>query len=612
MRTETTTPDRLELLKIAKEWGWTTPPDEVLATAKHAHQAKNQRCGDFLVSMGYVTAEQSERFLASKPKDKQTASWFAEQGGVQIPLDRVLALINRYAFYDSLAALTIHPCMSKEDVIKHSDQIDCAVMLIENEVPVVVFASFAALVRYESLGRDERMKDPILKHVEEPRLAVAVRDEISAVLMELREHDASSASESSNIWIAQSADSNNSPESREVTRLLDHALALGVTDIAFKPFRNGSIQVLMRRFGQMIPPKVGSGTLSADLAAKMISLMQSKSGANPTNTTQRDPTDGQITYRSSAGNAFLRLNFIPLNHLGERRNLTSVSTRLLSTVETSISLSDLKIAPTVIEEVNFAMQVSQGLVMVVGPTNSGKSTLMAGAIGAHVNMFGDTQKRLEVADPIERFLYGITQINKRKDKEFGELLKAVRRHDPDMLSIGEVRDEETAFACVDVASTGQLVTSTLHANSALMGLDVLMSKTPLENRFQLIDSLSLFISQRLVKELCNCSIKTPPTAREHALFSRYIDHVGEDAEIPAYLAKAKPGGCEVCKNDGYLGMVPMNEVLPFTRAVKDLCIELMGGKNTRKQINAARKLTLLQSGMALLKDGRIELSDILV
>ncbi len=613
MQPHTNSSDKPELLAIAKAWGWTTPPDDVLDIAKQAKAARDMRAGDFLVSMGYVTTEQSERFLASKPKDKQTATWFAEQGGVQIPLDRVLALINSYAYYDSLRSLTIHDGMNNQDVIKQADLLDCALMVIENVVPVIVFSSFKALIRYQSLGRDEKMRDPMLRLVEDPQLAVAARDEISAVLGELRNTDASGSSDSSNIWVAQSAESDSAQESREVTRLLDHALVIGATDMAFKPFRNGSVQVLLRRFGQMIPPKNGSGVIGADLAAKMISLMQSKSGANPSNTTQRDPTDGQITYRSSIGNAFLRLNFLPLNHLGERRNLTSVSTRLLSTVETSISLSDLKVSEMVIEEIKFAMQMSQGLFVVCGPTNSGKTTLKDGAIGTHVDMFGDTQKRLEVADPVERFLFGITQINKRKDRPFGEILKAVRRHDPDMLSIGEVRDEETAFACVDSASTGQLVATTLHSNSALMGLDVLLSKTPAANKFQLVDSMSLMISQRLIKELCpHCCIKERPTAKEHGLFTRYVEHIGEKVEIPALIAKAHPDGCSVCRNDSYMGMVPMNEILPFTQEVKDLAIELLGGKNTRKQINAARKLTLLQSGMELLAAGRIELRDLFV
>lgn len=613
MQPQNNSTDKPELFAIAKEWGWTTPPDDVLAIARQAKAAKDKRAGDFLVSMGYVTAEQSERFLASKPKDIQTATWFAEQGGVQIPLDRVLALINGYAYYDSLSSLTIHEGMSSLDVIQQADLNNCALMVIENTVPVVVFSSFTALLRYRSLGRDEKMKDPILRQVDVPQLAVAARDEISGVLMTLRGADASGTSDSSNIWSAQSAESESSQESREVTRLLDHALSLGATDIALKPFRNGSVQVMMRRFGQMIPPKVGSGTLGAVLAGKMISLMQSKSGANPANTTQRDPTDGQITYRSSNGNAFLRLNFLPLNHLGERKNLTSVSIRLLSTVETSISLADLKISQLVIDEIRFAMQMSQGLVMVVGPTNSGKSTLTSGCIGAHVEIFGDTQKRIEVADPIERFLFGITQVNKRKNVPFDEILKAVRRHDPDMLNIGEVRDEETAFACVDAASMGQLVTTTLHANTALMGLDVLLSKTPVANRFQLIDSLSLILSQRLVKNLCpHCRIKDSSTAKQRGLFSRYVDHIGESAELPSYLYRANPEGCEECRHDSYIGMVPLNEILPFTRKVKDLAIELLAGSNTRKAINAERKLTLLKSGMELLRTGHIELGDLLV
>lgn len=609
-------------MEIARRWGWTNPPQEVLRIAQQASEAKNMKSGELLVALGIVTNEQKDRILATKPKDVQTVSWFAQQDNLSVPMERILALINGYAFYESLPQLSIHPCMQNKDIVKHAEELDAAIMYIEETTPVVVFSTFSALLQFRSLGRGDRMQNAILRNLkEEPLLAVGGRDEISVVLKSYRMEDTGGSMESANVWNAEAAENKGNQENREITRLLDHALRQGATDISFKPFRNGQIQIQIRKYGQMISPKAVSERMSSELASKMISLLQAKSGANPTNTTQRIPTDGQITYRSAVGDAFLRLSFIPLNHLGELRNLTSVSMRLLPRKIESISLSDLHLSDSrLVEQIQFAMQMSQGLVLVVGPTNSGKSTTVAGCIGEHVRIYGDSHKRVGLEDPIERFLYGITQINvppknavENDSERFSIILRAIKRHDPDMVFIGEVRDKETAELCVATASTGHLVLSTLHANHTVMGFDVLAKTIEPDKRFQLIESMSMIISQRLVKELCpECRQLSETSDEDRKIFNRYLALLGETTELPETLAHANPAGCDSCAHDGYVGLLPINEVLPFDRKVKDAAIEMLSGQNRRRELAEARTITLLQSGMILLREHRIELGDLLV
>ena len=613
--------DTAQIAKIANDWGWKNPTAEILTLAGQAHEAQRMKSADVLVALGIVTREQRDRLLESKPNNVQTLTWFAQQDNISVPMERVLALMNGYASYDFLSRLSIHPCMQLKDVIKHAEELDAAIMLIEETIPVVVFSTFSALLQFRSLGREERMQSPILRNIDEvPHLAVGTRDEISAVLKTLRSDDTTGSIESANVWNAEAAENKSKPENREITRLLDHALKQGATDIAFKPFRSGEIQIQLRKYGEMISPKVVSDRMNADLGSKAISLLQAKSGANPTNTIQRIPTDGQITYRSAVGDAFLRLSFIPLNHLGEMRNLTSVSMRLLPKSESSVSLDDLKLDASVVDQIHFAMRMSQGLVLIVGPTNSGKSTTVAGCIGEHIKIFGDKQKRLSVEDPIERFLYGITQINvppenaaNQADERFGVILRAIKRHDPDVLNIGEVRDKETADLCVAAASTGHLVLSTLHANHTVMGFDVLAKTIEPDKRFQLVESMAVIIAQRLVKELCpHCRHIAEPTEEERRVFAYYLRTVGEEAELPDTLASADPVGCDECGHDGYIGLLPINEVLPFDRKVKDAAIELLSGLNRHKVLADARTITLLKSGLALLRDHKINLNDLLV
>lgn len=610
-----------ELVQIARGWGWDNPTPEILVVAQQARESKNMMSAEFLVFLGIITSEQKDRLLATKPSNVQTIAWFAQQDNISVPMERVLALMNGYAFYESLPQLSIHPCMQKKEVIKHVEELDAAIMMIEETVPVIVFSTFSALLQFRSLGRAERMQNAILLNIRgNLQLAVGARDEISAVLKAVRSDDPGGSIESANVWYAEAAENKNKPENREITRLLDHALKQGATDISFKPFRSGEVQIQLRKFGLMISPKVVNSRMNAELGSKIISLLQAKSGANPTNTIQRIPTDGQITYRSAVGDAFLRLSFIPLNHLGELRNLTSVSMRLLPRSESSVSLGDLHLNVSVVDHIHFSMRMSQGLVLIVGPTNSGKSTTVAGSIGEHVQIYGDSQKRLGVEDPIERFLYGITQINapsanavKQSDERFGIILRAIKRHDPDMIFIGEVRDKETAELCVDSASTGHLVLSTLHANHTVMGFDVLAKTIEPDKRFLLVESMSMIIAQRLVKVICpHCRQVSETSDEDRKDFAQYLDTLGEEAELPAKLARANPKGCGQCGEDGYVGLLPINEVLPFNRKVKDAAIEMLSGINRRQVLADARTITLLQSGLALLREFKIELNDLLV
>lgn len=608
-----------ELLHTARGWGWQKPTPGILEIARQARHANKTKSSQLLVDIGVVTEDQKTRWLATKPGDVPTLAWFADQESSVAPyVERVQALKAGHPFYEILSVLTIHPCMQDATIAARADELDATVMLIEETVPVIVFSTFASLMKFSSMGRADRQRDPIRRTLgSDIQIAAGARDEISAVLTAARTADDSlGSSESANVWSAAAAENQSTPENREITRLIDHALTQGATDIALMPMRNGEIQVQMRKYGEMISPRSVPGRMSADMGRQVVALLQSKSGANPTNTVQRSPTDGQITYRSGSGDAFLRLSFIPLNHLGEMRNLTSVSIRLLPRAETNVSLNELRMDSLVIEQIRFAMRISQGLVLVVGPTNSGKSTTVAGAIGQHVSLFGERRKRLSVEDPIERHLHGVQQYNApihlKETERFEVILKAFKRHDPDLIWVGEVRDKVTADICVSSASTGHLVLSTLHANDTVMAFDVLAKTVDPDKRFQLIEAMSLVISQRLIKEICpHCRTIEEPTIEEKQLFSQYTDRIGEKGELPSTIASANPAGCSHC-DEGYIGLLPLNEVLPFGRAAKDAAISMVSGENSRERLASLRTLTLLQSGLALLAAHQVDLDAILV
>jgi type II secretory ATPase GspE/PulE/Tfp pilus assembly ATPase PilB-like protein len=612
--------DDMEILKIAHGWGWKNPTAEVIEIARQAYKAKNTRSAQLLVDMGIVTEERKSKLLATKPANVQTITWFAQNDPVVAPyVEQILALKFGYPYYSNLSILSVHHCMTNDKIIARADELDAVVMLIEETTPVVVFSRFTSLIKFRSLGRSDRLNDPIIRALgDDLYLAIGPREEISTVLKTVRSNnDATILVEAANVWSSASSENMVSPVNREITRLIDHAITYGATDIALKPLRNGDLQVQIRKFGEMVSPKAVSDRISANMARQIVALLQAKSGANPTNTILRVPTDGHITYRSSSGDVFLRLSFIPMNHLGELRNLTSVSIRLLPRTESSVSLYDLRLDQHVIDQIRFAMQISQGMVLVVGPTNSGKSTTIAGAIGEHVRLFGDRQKRLSIEDPIERFLYGVQQYNapqhiKDEAQRFEVILRAFKRHDPDMIWVGEVRDRVTADLCISAASTGHLVLSTLHANDTVIAFDVLAKMIEMEKRFQLVETISLLISQRLVKEVCpHCCRIEAPTDDERRIFRQYLKMIGESAELPEKVAHANHEGCNRCYL-GYVGVLPINEVLPFDRTTKDVAIELLEGKGGRDALAKKRTLTMTESALKLLAQHKVELESILV
>lgn len=608
---------------MALEWGWQSPPKEILALAQEAAEAKATVSGELFVKRGIITAARRDELLRAKPSGVQTIAWFAQQdNGCMQASERLTALKSGYPFYDSLSFLTLHPKMAEQAVAKRAEELDVAVMMIEGARPVLVFSSTTHLYKYKAMGREERRKDPIAKAVEVDvalLFAIGARDQVSEALKTISTGDSTGGqSDGNNVW---SFAQNPTPEGREFARMLDHAISEGVTDIALMPIHSGEWRVMMRKFGNLVRPKSVGEKISTELSRKMRYLIERVSGANPNNTEIRLPTDGQITYRSGAGDVFLRLSFIPLNHPGDFRNLKSVSIRLLPRAEKGVNLGELRLNKEVIEELRFVMQLGQGLVAVVGPTNSGKSTTMAGAVGLYQDLHGETKKVLTIEEPIERFIPGTLQFqvptSAREEERFALMLRAFKRHDPDMVWVGEVRDKETADVLVAAGSAGTMTLATLHANDGIMGFDVLARMVDEGKRYQYVESLALILSQRLVAELCpTCRTKGTPTPDEETMFNKYVKYRGiAGKSIPQVLFRANPEGCKKCYC-GYAGEIPINEVLTFNRRVKDAAMALLEGRlidglPPRKVMEEQRSLTLFDSGLRLLMKGQVDLPSLL-
>ena len=305
---------------------------------------------------------------------------------------------------------------------------------------------------------------------------------------------------------------------------------------------------------------------------------------------KRMPQDGRFEVSVRGTPMDMRISIMP-SHWGE-----SVVLRVLDTSDQTLSLERMGMPAHVEAQVRRGIERPSGMLLVTGPTGSGKTTSLYALLTALRN---DERKLVTVEDPIEYRLAGVTQIqvNDKIELSFARVLRSVLRHDPDVILLGEMRDTQTAEIGVRAAMTGHLVLSTLHTNDAVgtatrladMGVPMYMLAT----------SLQLIIAQRLVRKLCeHCSKPGEPTPQERAWV---LEVAG--IEAAASLRPRTPVGCPECNGTGYLGRSAIYESLELTRPLADA----LARDNTQAYLEAARAQvegrTLAHDALRLIRKG---------
>ncbi len=268
---------------------------------------------------------------------------------------------------------------------------------------------------------------------------------------------------------------------------------------------------------------------------------------------KRTPQDGAIAVELAHREVDVRVSTLPTRH-GER-----VVMRLLNKHATDISLANIGLSEDQHKRVSTFLTKPQGLVLVTGPTGSGKSTTLYAGL-KQLDISG--KNVLTVEDPIEYELPGIgqTQVNTKAGVTFPGTLKAMLRQDPDIVMVGEIRDEETAKTAIQASLTGHLVLSTLHTNTAIGAVTRLidMGVEP----YLLASTLEGVVGQRLVRVLCTqCRTSRAPTTREKDLIGDSHEHL------------YSPGSCPHCLHKGFLGRTGIYEVLTMDQPLRAMIHE---------------------------------------
>ncbi len=381
----------------------------------------------------------------------------------------------------------------------------------------------------------------------------------------------------------------DAPIVKFVNKILLDAIKKGISDVHFEPYEH-EYRIRYRLDGLLSEAASPPIALSNRIAAR-IKIM-----SNLDISERRVPQDGRFKLKLSRTRAIdFRVSSCPT--IGGEK----IVMRILDPGTTKLGIEALGFSP--LQKTHFLNTIvrPQGMILVTGPTGSGKTVTLYTAL----NILNTIEKNISTAeDPVEIKVPGINQvaINPKAGLTFSSALRAFLRQDPDIIMVGEIRDIETAEIAIKAAQTGHLVLSTLHTNSASETLTRLLNMgVP---SFNIASSVSLIIAQRLVRRLCE-HCKQP---RDDVTTSSLME-LGFGQQDATALKPYKAVGCPQCSN-GYRGRIGLFEVMPMTKSLGQMIMSGGNSLDLLKQAQTDGMLTVYQAGLEKIKEGITTLEEV--
>jgi type IV pilus assembly protein PilB len=374
-----------------------------------------------------------------------------------------------------------------------------------------------------------------------------------------------------------------------VDLLLSQAVKSRASDVHIEP-QEKTMMIRMRIDGilrDMVPP-------ARNMQGAVLARIKILSNLNIAE--RRLPQDGRLKIRTASRDIDVRVSTLPTIY-GEK-----IVMRILDTAGTSHNIDKLGIEPELLAVLKNALNQPHGIMIVTGPTGSGKSTTLYACLN---HLKDPTVNITTVEDPVEYRLAGINQVQVKPeiDLTFASCLRSILRQDPDIVLIGEIRDKETVEIAIKASLTGHLVLSTFHTNDAPSAITRLINMGI--EPYLLSSSLNLVVAQRLVRKICE-KCKEPTTLSEQVFKRLQVD--------PAKLKNAKlchGKGCSACGNTGYHGRLPIFEFLVMDHEMR----ELVTAAATESQLRAASRKKgyggLLESGVIKMLQGLTTAEEVL-
>jgi type II secretory ATPase GspE/PulE/Tfp pilus assembly ATPase PilB-like protein len=383
---------------------------------------------------------------------------------------------------------------------------------------------------------------------------------------------------------------------RFVNEVIAKAIDDRATDIHFEPLKE-SLQIRYRIDGELVPIRVPDNLIRFQGAITSRLKIMAKMNISE----KRRPQDGRIVYKGKGSELDIRISTMPTMY-GE-----SVSLRLLNQKNQPLSMEELGMLKNDQNRIKRVLDLPYGIILVTGPTGSGKSTSLTAFI-RQINSPG--RRIITVEDPVEYEVEGVnqTQVHSEIGFTFASALRHILRQDPDVIMVGEIRDSETADIAIRAALTGHLVLSTLHTNDAPGALTRLIDMEI--EPFLIASAVELILAQRLVRRLCSkCAI--PGKYSEHYL-RECLQALNLEATPERLGAKIlEPIGCEACRGLGYRGRVGIFEILRVDDTIHELIVQKRSARDIRQEALKFGMTTLQQSGWEQLALGRTSLNEIM-
>ncbi len=391
------------------------------------------------------------------------------------------------------------------------------------------------------------------------------------------------------------SDADNSAEQPAVqltNQIFNQAIRAGASDVHIEP-QEKRLRIRLRIDGvlhEMMQPPF-------KLHASLVSRIKVMAGMDIAE--KRIPQDGRITMKVDSKTVDIRVASLPSAY-GEKLTL-----RLLSRSDRLMTLAELGFPQIHLNKYNKALRLPYGFLLITGPTGSGKSTTLYASLS---QMNSVDKNVITLEDPIERRMDGMNQIqvNTKAGMTFASGLRSILRNDPDIIMVGEIRDQETARIAVESALTGHLVLSTLHTNDSA-GAVARLADMGIEP-YLTASSLVGVMSQRLIRVLCqNC--KKPYRIGRDELLASVPDFPLSKDETSVELYRAR--GCIACNGTGYKGRKGVYEYLPVTEAIQQLILGRASAHEIKQKAISEGMDALITDGLLKVKQGMTTIEEVL-
>jgi type IV pilus assembly protein PilB len=315
---------------------------------------------------------------------------------------------------------------------------------------------------------------------------------------------------------------------------------------------------------------------------------------------RRVPQDGRFRVKYKGRFIDLRVSIMPASH-GEDAVLRVLDKETLSEKFANLTLDVVGFSPEELYRLRRYIHEPYGMVLVTGPTGSGKTTTLYAAIN---EIKSDEDKFITIEDPVEYQVRGITQIpvNEKKGLTFARGLRSILRHDPDKIMVGEIRDQETAQIAIQSALTGHLVFTTVHANNVtdVIGRFVNMGVEP----YNFVSALNCIMAQRLVRVICpNCKRAKQYTPED-------LKEAGLDPAVWGNAVLVEGVGCLECSGTGYHGRTAICELMDLSDRIREMIVDRRPTSEVKRAAREEGMATLRESGLAKVRAGITTLKEI--